>query len=753
MLGEGELGLLKVMADGRLYTLSALAVPIRRDHKVAGRLLKPLVEQKLVEALELRRADWKRGELGSVKVYRITPEGLKAISAQSAREENAQPPSVQPRSTAPAGSAPAVGEPAQAAAEARMRAWDLLFLRIISDGALWGINALLLALARIIGGYARSSDRRKIVARHLRRLIERGEVEALELRTAAQAHRGFTVTRVYRITGKGLEALEREPSAPLPSQLKQRAQQSAKTDQRTLELLRAMNDRALYSLNALVEATGWHWKTVKKYLARLIERGEVEAVELRRACWKRREIETQRAYRITTEGLRAIGVLGAAQPPAAQSGSGAAPASAASSEPARGGSAGKVDWTEAWLRARDLLLLRMMSDGAAWGLGALCFAVARAASGGAHLRINDKIVARHLRRLIERGEVEALELRTARRQGGLAALHVYRITGKGLEALEREPQQFELLALPPRQYNPAELLKVMEDGGFWTARALAKATGWHRKTVSRYLRRLEKQGLVEAVEVHKVSRARKAILTERVYRLKRESSTVAARSGGNAGPRAGGRPDLDILWTLSDGALWSVSALRAATRYRVVRWHLKWLVKLNLAEAVEVRVARRRGSGLATARFYQITERGLKVLESGEPPPPAPPALLRGRVEPPESGDPVQLAIWVVEWSVIATRILLHLHSQLNSEDSWYGVAVAASGYRLPLRDRTLGPILLRLRELGLVKWQYLPSERTTHLPGRPKRVVHLTEKGREVADAIIKLVALFAEESGKTFL
>jgi DNA-binding MarR family transcriptional regulator len=522
--------------------------------------------------------------------------------------------------------------------------------------------------------------------------------------------------------------------------------------ERELGLLRAMADGRLYTLRALAVSTRRDREVARRLLERLIELKLVEAVELRRAGWRRREIETLRAYRITTEGLRAIGVLGAAQPLTAQSECRMMPASGARAEPAHGETAGETDWVEARLRARDLLLLRVMSDGAAWGLGALCFAAARAASGGARLRMNDKTVAWHLRRLLERGEVEALELRRARRRGGLATIRVYRITEKGLEALEREPQRFEQLALQPRQYNPAELLKVMEDGGFWTTRALAKAIGWHRKTVGRYLRRLEERGLVEAVEVRKFSRARKAILTERVYRLKRENSTVAARSRGNAEPRAGGRPDLDILWALSDGALWSVSALRAATRCIAVRWHLKRLVKLNLVEAVEVRVARRRGPDLAIARFYRITERGLEVLESGEPPPPALPALLRGKMEPPESGDPMQLAIWVVEWSVIATRILLHLHSQPNGEDSWYGVAVAASGYRLPLSDKALGPILLQLRELGLVEWQYLPPERTAHLLGCPKRIVRLTEKGREVAEAIIKHAALLAEESG-TFL
>lgn len=35
------------------------------------------------------------------------------------------------------------------------------------------------------------------------------------------------------------------------------------------------------------------------------------------------------------------------------------------------------------------------------------------ARGGVHLRMNDKTVARHLRRLLERGEVEALELSRA----------------------------------------------------------------------------------------------------------------------------------------------------------------------------------------------------------------------------------------------------------------------------------------------------------------------------------------------------
>ncbi|MCC6049716.1 MAG: hypothetical protein LM580_03365 [Thermofilum sp.] len=60
------------------------------------------------------------------------------------------------------------------------------------------------------------------------------------------------------------------------------------------------------------------------------------------------------------------------------------------------------------LRERDLEMLRLMSDGAAWGLRAL----ARALGWSTHT------VAYHLRRLVERGEVEAIPLKRVSRKRG-----------------------------------------------------------------------------------------------------------------------------------------------------------------------------------------------------------------------------------------------------------------------------------------------------------------------------------------------
>jgi DNA-binding CsgD family transcriptional regulator len=73
------------------------------------------------------------------------------------------------------------------------------------------------------------------------------------------------------------------------------------------------------------------------------------------------------------------------------------------------------------LRERDLEMLRLMSDGAAWGLRAL----ARALGWSTHT------VAYHLRRLVERGEVEAITLkRASRKKGGVEEVRVYRERGE-----------------------------------------------------------------------------------------------------------------------------------------------------------------------------------------------------------------------------------------------------------------------------------------------------------------------------------
>ena len=514
--------------------------------------------------------------------------------------------------------------------------------------------------------------------------------------------------------------------------------------ERELELLRVMADGRLYALNALAELTRQSLEVAGRLLGRLAELGLAEALELRRADWRRQEVKTARAYRITPGGLAAIGAPGATQPPTAeQPGARAAPGGGATLEPARGGAAG--DPAEVRARARELLLLRIMSDGALWGACALWFAFTRAVGGSRRVPYRYSVVSRCLERLVARGEVEALEMRSAR---GLR--RVYRIAERGLEALARAPQGFERLAPFEWQRDPARLLEVMEGGGLWTLRALARATGWNKVTVRKHLRRLVERGLAEAVELRKFSWKRRTFMTAHAYRVKRGGS-AAPPSGRKVEPKVGGVPSADVLLALSDGALWSLSALCAATRHdkKVVRCRLAQLAKLGFVEVVEVRIAPRRRPGLAAARLYRITEKGLEALERGQPP--LPEAAQRAEPEPPEDGDPLQLAVWVVNWSVIATRALLHLRSR--GEDSWNGVATAAGGGRYPVHSKRLAPILLRLRELGLLEWELLSPERSANLPGHPKRILRLTERGRQVAEAILKLAALLREESGETFL
>jgi len=699
-LGERGLELLKVMADGKLYALNALATSTRQHHEVAGRLLGWLAELGLVEKLELRRVDWKRGELGSVKVYRITPEGLKVIGAP-------QPPAP------PSGAAPERPSEEGGAvdrAEGRRRAWDLQLLRIMADGELWGVYALCFALACAVGGSATSGGRYRLVKRHLKRLLERGEVEALELYTAAREG-GFATVPVYRITPQGLAALERGAGAPA-LQPEQRSGQRKRPKQRDpAELLKAMADERLWTLNALAKATGWEKKTVKEHLRRLAE--HVEAVEVRKASRKSKTVKTAYVYRLK----RAAG-------PQALSGRRVEPQALG-----RSGTCNNVAVNPSF----DILAA--MSDGALWTVGALAAAT----------RHKWHTIKPRLKHLAELGLVEVVEVSAARRRGsGFATVPVYRVTGKGLEALERGlPPELEESAPRPAR-DPAELLKIMEDGSLWTLNALAKATGWEKKTVRARLQQLT--GLVEAVEVRKVSRKSGTLVTGRVYRLKREGSTEPVRGGRRVEPQAAGRPDLDILAALSDGALWTAAALKFATRRAgaVIGWHLRRLAELGLVEAVEVREARRRGPSLSVARLYRITEKGLEALERGLPPLPevAPP---RAEPEPPEGGDPMRLALWVVEWSAYAARILLHLRR--SGEDTYSNVAVAAGGYRSMPSKSDFNAILFRLRELDLIEWEHRHA-----LGGRPRRIVRLTEKGRQVAEAILKLATLFAEESG-TFL
>jgi DNA-binding PadR family transcriptional regulator len=723
-MGERDLELLKVMVDGKLYTLKALTgVAAQRDWEAAGRLAR-LAELGLVEALELRKAG--RQGLERAKAYRITPEGLKAIGAPQPAEPN-------PAARAEQNRAVRLGER------------ELQLLKLMADGALWGRDALRTALAAEGAGE---------VAGPLGRLVELGLAEVLELRTAVREG-GFASVPVYRIAPQGLALLEREsrvegvqlgdlqqrppPRAGVPTPQPERRLEGL--DHRALELLRAMADERLYTLSALIETTGWHEESTKKHLERLIELKLVEALELRKVSWKRGELGSVKVYRIAPEGLKAIG---APQPPA--------PPSGATPSRASGGRE-EVDRAEERMRARDLLLLRAMADGAVWGIDALCFALARATRTSASSGGKRMVVRQHLKRLIERGEVEALELRLARKRGGLGARRVYHITRGGLEALERAPPQLELLALKPQWYNPARLLKVMEGGGLWTARALAKATGWSKGATRKRLQRLAEQGLIEILELRKVSRESGTLLTERVYRLARNPATSSWR-GRRVKPQASGRPSLDILAAMSDGALWTLSALTAATRYKdgVVKWHLERLVKLGLAEAVEVRGARRRGPGFASACVYRITQKGLEALERGPPPELEPPLFSPSETEPPEDKDPVRLALWTIDWSPRATRILLHLRAREGCEDSWSGVALAAGGYRYMVSNEDLSPILFQMRELGLLEWELLSPERSANLPGHPKRILRLTERGRQVAEAILKLAALLREGGAESF-
>jgi predicted transcriptional regulator len=77
--------------------------------------------------------------------------------------------------------------------------------------------------------------------------------------------------------------------------------------ERDLEMLRLMSDGAAWGLRALARALGWSAHTVAHHLRRLVERGEVEAIPVKRVSWKRGGIEEVRAYRVTPRGLWALG--------------------------------------------------------------------------------------------------------------------------------------------------------------------------------------------------------------------------------------------------------------------------------------------------------------------------------------------------------------------------------------------------------------------------------------------------------------
>jgi DNA-binding PadR family transcriptional regulator len=76
------------------------------------------------------------------------------------------------------------------------------------------------------------------------------------------------------------------------------------------------------------------------------------------------------------------------------------------------------------VRERSLELLRLMSDGAAWEMGALVRA----------LGWSRQAVARHLLRLLAGGEVEAIHVKRAR-AGSIEVVEAYRITQRGLQEL------------------------------------------------------------------------------------------------------------------------------------------------------------------------------------------------------------------------------------------------------------------------------------------------------------------------------
>ena len=77
---------------------------------------------------------------------------------------------------------------------------------------------------------------------------------------------------------------------------------------------------------------------------------------------------------------------------------------------------------------------------------------------------------------------------------------------------------------------------------------------------------------------------------------------------------------------------------------------------------------------------------------------------------------------------------------------------VAAGGYRYTPNDGGLDPVLLRLKELNLIEWELLSPERSAARSERSTRIVRLTERDRQVADAILKLAALLREGGAEPF-
>jgi hypothetical protein len=70
-----------------------------------------------------------------------------------------------------------------------------------------------------------------------------------------------------------------------------------------LEMLNVMSDGAVWGFRALMRTLSWGHQTVRYHLNRLIERGEIEAIPVKRVSRKTGSVETVRAYRITPKGL------------------------------------------------------------------------------------------------------------------------------------------------------------------------------------------------------------------------------------------------------------------------------------------------------------------------------------------------------------------------------------------------------------------------------------------------------------------
>ena len=118
------------------------------------------------------------------------------------------------------------------------------------------------------------------------------------------------------------------------------------------------------------------------------------------------------------------------------------------------------------LRERDLEMLRLMSDGAAWGFRALAQAL-----GWSH-----QAVRYHLDRLAARGEVEVIPVkRVSWKTGSVEEIKAYRITPKGLWALGRglpAPEEPEERAEPPPDASAVQLAVHIVAWSKYATRAL-----------------------------------------------------------------------------------------------------------------------------------------------------------------------------------------------------------------------------------------------------------------------------------------